>query len=123
MSVKSISPINTSLSSAFAATTQQTNALSMATAQQGLQAKSDRKKVGEFVGNVFYGQIFKQMQQSTFKTKYMSGGRGEEAFSGQLSMEIAKRLGQSTKNPVTTKIYNTMEKRIHHGRPIDGTVA
>ena len=39
-----------------------------------------RERVGEIVGQVFFGTLLKQMQASKFKTDYFRGGRGEEVF-------------------------------------------
>jgi hypothetical protein len=71
-----------------------------------------RKQVGEFVGNIFYGTLIQQMQASSLKTKYFSGGRGEEAFQGQLGIELAQRLGRSANNPVADKLASAIEKRL-----------
>ncbi len=75
---------------------------------------NDRKKVGEFVGNVFYGTLIKQMQASKLKGPVMHGGRGEEVFGGQLGMELAKRMGQSANNPLADRIYHAILK--HSGK-------
>ncbi|OWY70546.1 hypothetical protein B7486_13070 [cyanobacterium TDX16] len=71
-----------------------------------------RKQVGEFVGNIFYGTLIQQMQASSLKTKYFSGGRGEEVFQGQLGIELAQRLGRSANNPVADKLASAIEKRL-----------
>ncbi len=64
-----------------------------------------RERVGEFVGNVFYGTLMKQMQSSKLKGKYFHGGRGEEVFQGQLNMELARRMGQAVGDPIAEKMY------------------
>ena len=71
-----------------------------------------RQQVGEFVGNIFYGTLIKQMQASSFKTKYYHGGRGEDVFQGQLGIELAQRLGRSANNPVADRLASVMEKRL-----------
>ncbi len=78
------------------------------------EAKSLRQNVGEFVGNVFYGTLLRQMQNSNLKGKYLHGGRGEEVFRGQLHMEYAKRMGRSPNDPISNRIYDSMmrERRI-----------
>lgn len=76
------------------------------------EAADFRKQIGEFVGNIFYGTLIKQMQESSFKTKYFSGGRGEEVFQGQLGIELAQRLGRSANNPVADKLATAIEKRV-----------
>ncbi len=76
-----------------------------------------RQVVGEFVGNIFYGTMLRQMQSSKFKTKYLNGGRGEEIFQGQLGMELAKRLGRSVSNPAANKLFESIERRLEKDRP------
>jgi Rod binding protein len=80
---------------------------------QGATAPTDtelREIVGEFVGNVFYGTLLRQMDQSTLKGKYMHGGRGEEIFQSQLHMEYAKRLGRAPGDPIADRIYESMTR-------------
>ncbi len=70
-----------------------------------------REKVGEFVGQFFYGTLLKQMQQSKLKGKYFHGGRGEEVFQMQLGMELAMRAGRSPNDPVAGRIYDAFVER------------
>ncbi len=82
-------------------------------AQGGKSASPDadlRGIVGEFVGNVFYGTLLRQMEQTTIKGKYMHGGRGEEVFQSQLHMEYAKRLGRAPGDPIADRIYESMTR-------------
>ena len=77
------------------------------------QSKAARRKAfGEVVGNIFYGTLMKQMNASKIKGDYFHGGRGEEAFRGQLSMELAKRMGQSPSDPVVNQMFEAVEKRL-----------
>jgi hypothetical protein len=69
-----------------------------------------RDNVGEFVGNVFYGTLMRQMQNSKLKGKYLHGGRGEEVFQSQLNMEYAKRMGRSPNDPIANRIYDAMTR-------------
>lgn len=89
----------------------------------GLQALADgmsdgaagdalRRRVGEFVGSVFYGTLLRQMQQSSLKGEYMHGGRGEEVFQGQLGLEIAQRLGRAANDPIANRLYQSMQHRL-----------
>jgi hypothetical protein len=83
----------------------------------GLNDASLRRRVGEFVGNVFYGTLIRQMNASSLKGKYFHGGRGEEIFQGQLGMEIAKRLGRAPDDPVSENLYRSIRQRL--GEPLD----
>jgi hypothetical protein len=70
-----------------------------------------RKRLGEFVGNIFYGTLIRQMNDSSLKGAYLHGGRGEEVFQGQLGMEFATRLGRAPNDPITNKLFEAMR---HH---------
>jgi len=70
-----------------------------------------RTDIGEFVGNVFYGTLMRAMRDSAFKGPYMHGGRGEEVFSGQLHMELAKRMGQARHDPIANSIFKAWTAR------------
>jgi hypothetical protein len=76
-----------------------------------------RAKVGEFVGNVFYGTLLKQMQDSKLKGKYFHGGHGEDVFKGQLNMELAKRMGQSKNDPIANQMYDAFVRSAEGTRP------
>ncbi|MBX3396902.1 MAG: rod-binding protein [Phycisphaerae bacterium] len=69
-----------------------------------------RERVGEFVGNVFYGTLMRQMQSSKLKGKYFHGGRGEEVFQGQLNQELATRMGKSVADPIAKKMYEAFAR-------------
>ncbi len=66
-----------------------------------------REHIGEFVGNVFYGTLIREMQASKLKGEYFHGGRGEEVFQGQLGMEIAQRLGRAPGDPIAEHMYES----------------
>ena len=70
-----------------------------------------REKVGDLVGNIFYGTLLRQMQDSKLKGEYFHGGRGEEVFEAQLGMELAKRMGQSPTDPMSNMIYDAFVRR------------
>ncbi len=70
-----------------------------------------REKVGDLVGNIFYGTLLRQMQESKLKGEYFHGGRGEEVFRAQLGMELAKRMGQSPTDPMANMIYDSFVRR------------
>lgn len=80
------------------------------TSAQSTQAR--RKAYGEVAGNVFYGTLMKQMNESKLKGKYFHGGRGEEAFRGQLALELGKRMGQSPTDPLVNRMFAAVEKRL-----------
>lgn len=77
-----------------------------------------RKDVGEFVGNIFYGTLLREMSDSKVKGKYFHGGRGEEVFRGQLNMELAKRMGQSAGDPIAEKMYEALNRAKKQETPV-----
>lgn len=81
-----------------------------ATKASAKQDETLREVVGEFVGNVFYGTLLRQMEQSSIKGEYMHGGRGEEVFQTQLHMEYAKRLGRAPGDPIADRIYDALTR-------------
>lgn len=82
-----------------------------------------RRSTGEFVGDIFYGTLLREMQKSSFKTKYFNGGRGEEAFQGQLSQELAKRIGRTRNDAVAQRLFESIGKRlgVTSDTPSEGT--
>jgi hypothetical protein len=55
-----------------------------------------REKFTQFVGEAFYGQMFKAMRSTVGKPAYFHGGRAEEAFQGQLDQTMAEQLTKTT---------------------------
>lgn len=90
------------------------------TARQRADAKL-REKLGEFSGGVFYATLIQEMEKSTFKTELMHGGRGEEAFRGQLTQHLAQRMGRAPHDPVTNRLYQAARKRLAAATPAAST--
>lgn len=84
----------------------------LSTPAMGAKAAALRRSAGEFVGQIFYVPLLQEMQKSKFKTKYLSGGRAEEAFQGQLAMEMAKRIGRSANDPVAQRLFESIGHRL-----------
>ena len=79
-----------------------------------LGGKSDRKsaqelreKFSQFVGEAFYGQMFKAMRSTVGKPAYFNGGHAEEVFQGQLDQTMAEQLTKTT----STKFADPMFER------------
>lgn len=81
-------------------------------ASASAQQEDMRRRVGEFVGGVFYGTLLREVQASKLKGKYMHGGRGEEVFQSQLNVELAKKLGGATNNPIADRLFNSISDRL-----------
>jgi Rod binding domain-containing protein len=55
-----------------------------------------REKFTQFVGEAFFGQMIKAMRSTVGKPAYFHGGRGEEAFQGQLDQKMAEELAEKS---------------------------
>jgi hypothetical protein len=69
-----------------------------------------RKRVNELVGQTFYGTLLRTMRSSPLKAPYGHGGRGEDAFQGQLDMLLAERMGQAKQFKLNDAIYRSLMK-------------
>jgi hypothetical protein len=72
-----------------------------------------REAFQDFVGQTFYGQLFKTMRQSVGKPAYFHGGRGEEVFQAQLDQILAERMAESSAESFTGPMYDlfTLQRR------------
>ncbi len=77
---------------------------------------------GQVVGSLFYGTLLQQMRESNLKGDYGHGGRGEEAFAGQLHGMLAEKIGKSDNNPLGQAIYESMKRQqtnINRGQAVE----
>lgn len=74
----------------------QNNATPISLAKQTGTEKELREKFTQFVGETFYGQMFKAMRSTVGKPAYFYGGRAEEVFQSQLDQTMAQELTKST---------------------------
>ena len=63
---------------------------------KGHSPEEVREKFTEFVGEAFYGQMFKAMRSTVGKPAYFYGGRAEEAFQGQLDQTMTEQLTKAS---------------------------
>ncbi len=70
-----------------------------------------RESSERVVGTVFYGTMLKAMRNSGIQGKYGHGGRGEQAFAGQLDAILAERMGAASKGGLTETLYRHLEKQ------------
>jgi len=63
---------------------------------KGNSKEEVREKFTQFVGEAFYGQMFKAMRSTVGKPAYFNGGRAEEVFQGQLDQTMAQQLTKTT---------------------------
>ena len=59
---------------------------------KGRSPEEVREKFTQFVGEAFYGQMFKAMRSTVGKPAYFNGGRAEEAFQGQLDQTMSEQM-------------------------------
>jgi hypothetical protein len=60
------------------------------------QREELREKFTQFVGEAFFGQMIKAMRSTVGKPAYFHGGRGEDAFQGQLDQKMAEELAEKS---------------------------
>lgn len=66
-----------------------------------------------WVAQTFYGQMLKQMHNSPIKSEdWVTGGRGGEAFQGQLDQQLAQRMAGGHSGD---RLVNSIVKRIEGG--------
>ncbi len=63
------------------------------------------------VGSVFYGRLLRTMRESQLKGRFGHGGRGEEAFGGQLDGILAERAGMASSRGVGDAVYRHLAKQ------------
>lgn len=71
----------------------------------GASQEELHEKFTQFVGETFYGQMFKAMRSTVGKPAYFNGGRAEEVFQGQLDQTMAQSLTKSTADTFTEPMF------------------
>jgi hypothetical protein len=64
-----------------------------------------REAFTNFVGEMFYGQMFKAMRQTVGKPAYFHGGRAEEAFQGQLDQTMTEQLTKASASKLAEPMF------------------
>ena len=72
---------------------------------KGNSAEDVREKFTQFVGETFYGQMFKAMRSTVGKPAYFHGGRAEEVFQGQLDQVVAEQMAKANANSFTGPMF------------------
>lgn len=63
----------------------------------------------KWVAQTFFGQVFKQMRSSPFKSKLMDGGRGGEAFQQMADQQMADRMARGAGHKLVDAIVEHIE--------------
>ena len=71
-----------------------------------------REKFTQFVGEAFYGQMFKAMRSTVGKPAYFHGGRAEEDFPGQLDQTMAEQLTKTTASKFADPMFERQFPRL-----------
>lgn len=74
-------------------------------AQQGHSAAEVKEKFTQFVGEAFYGQMFKAMRSTVGPAPYFNGGQAEKAFQGQLDQTMSQELTKSTASTFADPLF------------------
>lgn len=98
-----------------------TENISAAGGQAGPRLKALRDVAGQVVGSVFYGQLLRNLRDSSLKGQYGHGGRGEEVFQAQMDQFLAEEAGQARGFDLAEAIYQRFANRVSASvhRPAD----
>lgn len=92
------------------------------TKQNGTE-KELHEKFTQFVGETFYGQMFKAMRSTVGKPAYFYGGRAEEVFQGQLDQTMAQTLTKSTADKFAEPMFARQFPQFADSRGSENTLA
>jgi Rod binding domain-containing protein len=65
-----------------------------------------RQAVEQFVGETFYGMLFKELRKSTSTDHLLSGGAGEATMGPYLDQVLAQRMAQSRHFDVSDAMFD-----------------
>jgi hypothetical protein len=71
-----------------------------------------RETFTQFVGEMFYGQMFKAMRQTVGKPAYFHGGRAEDAFQGQLDQTMTEQLTKASASKFAEPMFERQFPRL-----------
>lgn len=74
------------------------------------QTQQLRQKVDQWVGQVFFGTLMKQVRESPFKSEMFSGGRGGGAFQQMLDGILVERGSRDLGGKLTDAIVRKLDK-------------
>jgi hypothetical protein len=74
------------------------------------QTQQLRQKVDQWVGQVFFGTLMKQVRESPFKSEIFSGGRGGGAFQQMLDGILVERGSRDLGGQLTDAIVRKLDK-------------
>lgn len=100
----------------------QTNATPISLAKQTGTEKELHDKFTQFVGETFYGQMFKAMRSTVGKPAYFNGGRAEEVFQGQLDQTMAQELTKSTASTFAEPMFERQFPQFAVSKGSDGAL-
>jgi Rod binding domain-containing protein len=69
------------------------------------------KSTQVWVAQTFYGEMFKQMRNSPFKSDMFEGGRGGQAFANQLDQKLSERMASSHAGQ---RLVQAIVRRLEH---------
>lgn len=69
----------------------------------------------KWVAQTFYGELMKQMRNSPFKSKMLSGGRGGEAFGEMFDQKLAEKMANGSGRKLVDAIVNSVEAKKAYG--------
>lgn len=89
----------------------------------GASQEELHEKFTQFVGETFYGQMFKAMRSTVGKPAYFNGGRAEEVFQGQLDQTMAQSLTKSTADTFAEPMFERQFPQFAGSRGSENTLS
>ena len=78
---------------------------SVAENSQTSGAREVQEKFRQFVGEMFFGQLFKAMRSAQQKPAYFHGGRAEEVFQSQLDQLMAEEMTAASAHEIADPMF------------------
>lgn len=69
------------------------------------KARDLKRAFSQFVGETFYGEMFKAMRRSAGEPAYLHGGMAEEQFQSRLDQQMSQDLAASEGNPFAEGLF------------------
>lgn len=70
-----------------------------------------REAFVDFVGQTFFGQMFKAMRSTQGKPPYFHGGQAEEIFRNQLDEVLVERMSEATGDTIAGPMFELFQLR------------
>ncbi|MBL4886438.1 MAG: rod-binding protein [Planctomycetaceae bacterium] len=74
----------------------------------------------DFVAGTFFSMMLKALRSTQSEVQYMSGGKAEETFRGQLDQQIASDLASEHGKAFSDPLYPNFQSYLEASSPVEG---